>query len=40
MIVIFFFKKVFELWDWKSISPNEFVSKTGFNDIELQVVIT
>ena len=40
MIVMFFFKKAFEFWDWKSISVNEFVSKTGFNDIELQVVIT
>ena len=37
---VFFFKKGFEFWDWKSISANEFVSKTGFNDIELQVVIT
>ena len=35
-----FFKKAFEFWDWKSISVNEFVSKTGINDIELQVVIT
>ena len=40
MIVMFFSsKKAFEFWDWKSISVNEFVSKTGFNDIELQVVI-
>ena len=41
MIVMFFSsKKVFDFWDWKSISANGFVSKTGFNDIELQVVIT
>ena len=40
MIVMFFFKKAFEFWDLKSISVNEFVSKTGINDIELQVVIT
>ena len=38
--VFFSSKKAFEFWDWKSISVNEFVSKTGFNDIELQVVIT
>ena len=41
MIVMFFLqKKVFEFWDWKSISVNEFVSKTGFNDIDLQVAWT
>ena len=37
---VFSSKKAIEFWDWKSISVNEFVSKTGFNDIELQVVIT
>lgn len=35
-----FLQKAFEFGDWKSISVNEFVSKTGINDIELQVVIT
>lgn len=37
---VFSSTKAFECLDWKSISVNEFVSKTGFNDIELQVVIT
>ena len=37
---VFSSKKVFECWDWKSISVNEFVSKTGFDDIDLQVALT